>query len=71
MVDLLWMSEDELRARCNELYAALACSRYLLAVQKQMMGEAYALGYGDGATEATLRIACAIENRAETFAQLH
>ena len=68
MIELLWMTEDELRARCYQLAEALVSSESCRIQLVNNMGKALAYGYNRGYTDAAsqLKIETAYRNEEST-----
>ena len=68
MIELLWMTEDELRERCHLLVEALLISEHHRIELVNNMGKALAYGYNRGYTDAAsqLKIETAYRNEEST-----
>ena len=68
MIELLWMTEDELREHCYLLVEALLVSEHHRVELVNNMGKALAYGYNRGYTDAAsqLKIETAYRNEEST-----
>jgi hypothetical protein len=71
MIELLWMTEDELREHCYKLTEALLCSEFHRLELINNMGKTLAYGYNRGYTDATVQLKIETQKRDEESYTVH
>ena len=71
MIELLWMTEDELRERCHLLVEALLISEHHRIELVNNMGKALAYGYNRGYTDAASQLKIEVACRDEKSPTVH